>query len=100
MSANPPTLEGTKLTHLVVPQKIAAKDVKGCVEIYVDANNVRNPLHKAEGEPEFIGPQELVKKLLENGWKVITVAYKRDDTGNLGHDPTVTHNLVMVMVKV
>ncbi|WKZ26713.1 MAG: hypothetical protein QY304_01265 [Candidatus Paceibacterota bacterium] len=100
--SEPTVLEGDHLLHLVEPQKVNATDVKGCVEIRTDVSNVSNPFFRKGGEErEYISPHELMDLLINDGWKVVTVAYKRKDgTPNFGHEPTINHVLVAVLIKV
>lgn len=100
--SEPATLKGDHLLHLVEPQKVNATDVKGCVEILMCAHNISNPFFwEGNQEQQFMNPYELMDRLIDKGWKVVTVAYKRNDgPPNFGHEPAINHVLVAVLIKV
>lgn len=92
----------SNLTHLVTPFSINAESVKGCCEVNLSGGEIQNPSWKKGDldDTKFLSPREYTELMVKDGWKVITIAFKRSDgPTNYGHEPTMNYELVAVLVK-
>lgn len=91
----------SQIVDLVEPQLLDASQVISCQEINLSASDVDNPSYTEGGsEEKYIRPRELLDRMIDEGWKLITICWKRSDgSANYGHDPVINHKLVAVLVK-
>lgn len=88
--------------ELVTRRPIHANEIKGCREVNLSGGSHENPKWKEGGtEKKHLKPHELIEQLLEEEWVVTNLFYKRDDgSTNYGHEPSINHSLVAVLVKI
>ena len=99
---NSETLETNNCpTDLVTPHNIDASSIVGCVEITVGSQTIANPFHKEGGqEARSITPNDLIGRLVKEGWVVVRVMCYGDSHTNYGHEPAISHKTVVLLVKV
>jgi len=105
MSAKNGILEIEEMGHvvgLVEKAAIKAADVRNCHMVQMDGSVVVDPDHQGDDSvTKYINPSKLIERMVTNGWKVLTVAYVRNDgSTNFGHEPAVNYGLQVVLVKV
>lgn len=87
----------------VVHANHRAEDIRKCVSFKLESGGTRNPLYDKDqpnGESEWVQAHPFMNRLLEEGWKVASICWVRDDGSvNYGHEPAVHHVLTVIMVK-
>ena len=83
---------------MVEPEMHPAGNIGGCEEIQI-GNYFKDPDTKEKGA-EYIYGHQLLERRVDEGWKVVTICWKRDDGHtNFGHEPAIKHVLVAVIIK-
>jgi len=90
------------ILELAMRRPTHVNEIKGVREINLSGGGFDNPKWKEGGaEKKYLPPHEMIEYLLEEGWIITNLFYKRDDGGvNFGHEPSVIHSLVAVLVKI
>ena len=96
--------EMAAIMEIATPKMYPAENIIGCLQFGFDNVTVENPFHNEEKNdpsvPKRIQPHALVEKLIAEGWEISFLGWIRNDgTTNFGHEPSVSHKLAVVMVK-
>ncbi len=89
------------IIHVAEPKMYPIELIVGCHAFQLDDDH-KNPIddETEEKDKKYLSGRVIFEKMLDAGWVTTAIGWARGDgSPNYGHEPTVNHVLMVVMVK-